>query len=54
MTRNTEPHQKCSSRKPPASGPKTEAPAPIPIHRATARVMVLPEYSAVISESVVG
>ena len=42
LTRNTEPHQKCSTRSPPASGPMAtpspETPAQMPMARPRSRL----------------
>ena len=54
VNRNTEPHQKCSSRIPAHSGPSEEIAPPIAAHSAIDRVRDSPDHSAVISASVVG
>ena len=54
VSRNTEPHQKCSSRIPEHSGPSDEIAPPVAAHSAIARVRAAPDQSAVISASVVG
>ena len=54
MSRNTDPHQKCSSRIPEQSGPSAEIAPPIAAHSAIDFVRAGPDQSAVISASVVG
>ncbi len=54
VTRNTEPHQKCSSRAPAISGPRAEMPPPIADQSAIDLVRDCPDQSAVMSASVVG
>ena len=54
MSRNTEPHQKCSSRIPEQRGPSAAIAPPVAAHSAIARVRAGPDQSAVISASVVG
>ena len=54
VTRNTEPHQKCSSSAPAISGPSAEMPPPIADHSAIDLVRDCPDHSAVMSASVVG
>ena len=54
MTRNTEPHQKCSSRNPETSGPSAAIAPPSADHSAIDLVRAGPDQSAVISASVVG
>ena len=54
VSRNTEPHQKCSSRIPEHSGPSAEIAPPIAAHSAIAFVRDAPAQSAVISARVVG
>ena len=54
VRRNTEPHQKCSSRIPAQSGPRAEIAPPVAAQRAIDRVRAGPDQSAVISASVVG
>ena len=48
------PHQAKVSSQPPSTGPRAEAPAPMPDHSAMARVRSRPANSAVIIVSVVG
>ena len=54
MTRNTEPHQKCSSSAPAISGPSAAIAPPSADQSAIERVRPGPDQSAVISASVVG
>ena len=54
VSRKTEPHQKCSSRRPDSSGPRAEIAPPIPDHSAIERVRAGPDHNAVINASVVG
>ena len=54
VSRNTEPHQKCSSRIPEQSGPSAEIAPPVAAQSAIARVRAAPDQRAVISASVVG
>ena len=54
VTRNTDPHQKCSSRKPDNNGPRAEIAPPMPDHKAIERVRPDPDHNAVIRASVVG
>ena len=50
--RKTDPHQKCSSIKPEASGPRAEIAPPSADHSAIDRVRAGPDHKAVISASV--
>ena len=54
VTRNTEPHQKCSRSAPAINGPSEAIAPPVADHSAMARVRAWPDHSAVISASVVG
>ena len=54
VSRNTEPQEKCWSRKPAHRGPSALIAAPSPDHSAIAFVRLGPDQSAVISASVVG
>jgi hypothetical protein len=54
VRRNTDPHQKCSSRIPEQSGPSELIAPPIAAQSAIERVRAGPDQSAVISASVVG
>ena len=54
VTRNTEPHQKCSSIAPEMSGPSAAMPPPIADQSAIDFVRGWPAQSAVMSASVVG
>jgi hypothetical protein len=55
VSRKTEPHQKCSSNTPDASGPSAAIAPPMPDHNAIDFVRPAPgAHSAVISASVVG
>ena len=54
VTRNTEPHQKCSSSAPAINGPSDAIAPPVADHNTIARVRGWPDHSAVISASVVG
>ena len=54
VSRKTEPHQKCSSRKPESSGPSEAIAPPRPDQSAIDFVRPGPDQSAVISASVVG
>ena len=54
VTRNTEPHQKCSRSAPAISGPRAEMPPPIADQSAIDLVRDCPDQSAVMSASVVG
>ncbi len=55
VMRKTEPHQKCSSSQPAASGASTMTPPPMADHFAMAEVRAGPSaHSAVISANVVG
>ena len=54
VIRKTDPHQKCSSRRPENIGPRAATAPPIPDHSAIDFVRWGPDQSAVISASVVG
>ena len=54
VTRKTEPHQKCSSRKPDISGPNDEIAPPSADQSAIVLVRPGPDHRAAISASVVG
>jgi hypothetical protein len=54
VRRKTDPHEKCSSRKPAHTGPSALIAAPRPDHSAIDFVRRGPDHSAVISASVVG
>ena len=54
VTRNTEPHQKCSSRNPATRGPSAATPPPMADQSAIDRVRPGPDQSAAIRASVVG
>jgi hypothetical protein len=54
VSRNTEPHQKCSSSSPDISGPSAAMPPPIADHSAIDLVRPGPAQRAVIRASVVG
>ncbi len=54
VTRKTEPHQKCSSRKPDISGPSDEMAPPSADHSAIVLVRPGPDHSAAIRARVVG
>ena len=54
VSKKTDPHQKCSSMVPAASGPSAEMAPPKADHSAIDRVRAGPDHSAVINASVVG
>ena len=54
VTRNTEPHQKCSSSAPATNGPSEAMAPPIPDQSAIDFVRDAPDHNAVMSASVVG
>ena len=54
VTRNTDPHQKCSSRNPETSGPSDEIAPPMADHSAIVRVRAGPLHSAAMRARVVG
>ena len=54
VIRKTEPHQKCSSKMPEASGPSAEIAPPRADHNAIDRVRPGPDHRAVINARVVG